>query len=153
MYNRYHGNTGRYERVEEPAPRVPPSPLPPVAAEYPDPLLPDIPEPHPAEPPREQKNPRPAGPSREQRNPQPTEPSRGQRPPSRQTPYPGHREPPKKPAGPLHDLRGSLDGLLSRIDPGKLETEDYLVLAILYLMYRESRETEFLIALGAYLFL
>jgi hypothetical protein len=59
----------------------------------------------------------------------------------------------KRPPGPLHDLRGSLGGLLSRLNPGKLQTEDLLVIAILYLMYRESGETELLIALGAFLFL
>jgi hypothetical protein len=44
----------------------------------------------------------------------------------------------KRPPGPLHDLRSKLDGILSRVDIGKLETEDLLVLAILYLMYRRA---------------
>lgn len=59
----------------------------------------------------------------------------------------------EKPSGPLYDLRGSLDGVLSKLDPGRLETEDLLILAVLYLLYRESGDTELLIALGAFLFL
>ena len=35
----------------------------------------------------------------------------------------------------------------------RLDTEDLLVLAVLYLAYRSSGETEMLIALGAYLLL
>ena len=45
------------------------------------------------------------------------------------------------------------DGLLSRLDPGRWETEDLLIMAILWLLYRESGEEELLIALAAYLFL
>ena len=59
----------------------------------------------------------------------------------------------KKPPGPLHNLMGGLDGILSRLDPSKLEMEDLLVLAILWLLYRESGDRELLIAMGAYLFL
>ncbi len=59
----------------------------------------------------------------------------------------------KRPPGPLHDLMGGLDGILARLDPGRLETEDLLVLAILWLLYRESGDRELLIAMGAYLFL
>ena len=36
---------------------------------------------------------------------------------------------------------------------GSLETEDWLILLILYLLYRESGDPDFLIALGAMLFL
>ena len=45
------------------------------------------------------------------------------------------------------------DGLLRRLDISSLETEDLLVLAILWLLYKESGKTEMLIALVAYLFL
>lgn len=58
-----------------------------------------------------------------------------------------------KPPGPLPDLERGLDGILSRLDPARLATEDLLVLAILWLLYRESGEKEMLIALAAYLFL
>ena len=61
---------------------------------------------------------------------------------------------PEKPPGasqstrnrdPLQDLRGGLEGILSRLDPGKLETEDLLVLAVLWLLYRDSGDKELLI--------
>ena len=45
-----------------------------------------------------------------------------------------------------------LDGIFERLDPKRLETEDLLVLAILWLLYRESGDWEMLIALGAYYF-
>lgn len=73
------------------------------------------------------------------------------------SPLPKQEETPppkaKTPPGPLRDLGRGLDGILSRLDPGRLATEDLLVLAILWLLYRESGEREMLIALGAYLFL
>ena len=47
----------------------------------------------------------------------------------------------------------SLEGLLSRLDPGRLEREDWLVLGILWLLYRLSGDSELLIALGLYLIL
>ena len=59
----------------------------------------------------------------------------------------------KTPPGPLRELGRGLDGILSRLDPSRLETEDLLVLAVLWLLYRESGEKELLFALGAYLFL
>lgn len=43
--------------------------------------------------------------------------------------------------------------MLRRLDLSSLETEDYLVLSVLYLLYKESGRTEMLIALLAYLFL
>ncbi len=87
MYNRYQGNTGRVERVEE--------------------------------------RPQPAGPA------------------------PGERRPP----GPLSGLSGELGRLLGRLDPARMETEDYLLLVILYLLYRESGDADFLYAVIAYLLL
>lgn len=44
------------------------------------------------------------------------------------------------------------EGILRRLDISSLETEDLLVLAILWLLYKESGKTEMLIALVAYLF-
>ena len=86
MYNRYHGNTGRVERVEDAhdARHAPPRPV--------------------------------AGPA------------------------PGERRPP-----------GPLCRLLGRLNPARMETEDYLLLVILYLLYRESGDADFLYAIAAYL--
>ena len=58
----------------------------------------------------------------------------------------------KTPPSPLLSLRSGLDGIFARLDPKRLETEDLLVLAILWLLYRESGDWEMLIALGAYYF-
>ena len=69
--------------------------------------------------------------------------------PERETQEPPPKLPPisSTPPGP----RGLLDGVLGRLDVGSLETEDLLVLAILWLLYKESGKTEMLIALIAYL--
>ena len=56
----------------------------------------------------------------------------------------------KTPPSPLLSLRSGLDGIFEQLDPKRLETEDLLVLAILWLLYRESGDWEMLIALGAY---
>ncbi len=85
--------------------------------------------------------------------PAPIEPS-GESPlPRESTP---ERPPPpeseKTPPSPLLSLRSGLDGIFERLDPKRLETEDLLVLAILWLLYRESGDWEMLIALGAYYF-
>lgn len=95
MYNRYQGNTGRVERVDDDARPVRPPPRP-VAG-----------------------------------------------------PAPGERRPP----GPLSGLSGELGRLLGRLSPARLETEDYLLLLILYLLYRESGDADFLYAVAAYLLL
>lgn len=92
MYNRYQGNTGRVERVDDARPPT----APPAAG-----------------------------------------------------PAPGERRPP----GPLAGLSGELGRLLGRLRPARMETEDYLLLAVLYLLYRESGDAEFLYAIGAYLLL
>ena len=44
-----------------------------------------------------------------------------------------------------------LGALLRRLSPGALETEDLLILAVLWLLYRESGDREFLLMLGLYL--
>lgn len=100
-YNRYRGNSGRRERMEEP----------PVRGDVIAPL------------PREEEPPPPETECTEEKTS-----SEMQR-----------------------ELRGSLDGILKRLDPGRLETEDLLILAILWLAYRSSGDKELLIALGAYL--
>lgn len=128
MYNRYRGSGSRPERVEMPG-------QPPRANPRPSPLPPQQGGKPPPRPPREGSGP----------------PKSGQKPPDR---GPKGREPPgdgkKQPAG---EARRGLEHILSRLDPGKLETEDLLVLAILWLLYRDSGDKELLIAMGAYLFL
>ena len=99
MYNRYQGNTGRVERVEDA--RAPDAAAAPAAS-------------------------RPAA-----------------------RPSPGERRPP----GPLSGLSGELGRLLGRLRPARMETEDYLLLVILYLLYRESGDTDFLYAVIGYLLL
>lgn len=103
MLNRYQGNSGRVQRIEESAapPKSPPAP-----------------------------------PGRE-----------------RQTP-PSLPRPAKTPS-PLGELSGALGGIGERLskliptDIGQLETEDIILLLILYLMYRESGDSELLIIMGA----
>lgn len=88
MYNRYHGNSGRPEKVAEP---------------------------------KEQN-----------RRPPPPPPRPAQKKPPNQMPL--------------------LGGSLSRLIPeklGELETEDLLLILILYLMYRESGDKDLLIIMGA----
>ena len=78
-------------------------------------------------------------------------PESGERPASpRPPPRPPPGGPPRQPA----QRSGLLQGLGSLTDllPGKigeLETEDYILLLILYLMYRESGDSELLIIMGA----
>ena len=65
-------------------------------------------------------------------------------PPRRMQPHVSQR---KKPAG----IFSGLDGL-KKLIPGKteeLETEDIILLLILYLMYRESGDSELLMIMGA----
>ena len=92
-----------------------------------------------------------------------------------QPPEPPPRRPPERPAGNcrraglgakspppgrggglgglISGLPSSLEALLSRLLPDSLETEDLLLMLILYLMYRESGDWELLIIMGAMLFL
>ena len=53
----------------------------------------------------------------------------------------------------LRARRGILDGILGRLDIANWETEDLLLMLVLYLMYRESGDSELLIILAAMLFL
>lgn len=59
----------------------------------------------------------------------------------------------KRPQSPLENLRSGLSGLISRTGGLELESEDIMLMLILYLMYRESGDRELLIILGAMLFL
>jgi len=131
MYNRYRGSGSRPERVESPAPparnQSRPSPLPPQQGGKPPPR-----PPQPSRPGSGRQNPAPKSPEGESHGPEPTH--GGKKPPAGQA-------------------RRGLEHILSRLDPGKLETEDLLVLAILWLLYRDSGDKELLIAMGAYLFL
>ena len=61
--------------------------------------------------------------------------------------------PEQRPPGPPRGLSGELGRLLGRLAPGRLETEDLLLLAILWLLYRESGDRDFIWAMAAYLFL
>lgn len=116
-YNRYRGNSGRVERVEDSLPPPPPPPPPPASD--------SLPEPPP--PPREETA----------RRPQP--------PAAPPFPPPG--------AGTLPGLGEGLARLLRRLSPRGLETEDFLLMGILYLLYRETGDRDFLIILGGILFL
>lgn len=48
---------------------------------------------------------------------------------------------------------GGLGGLLSKFSISSLEIEDLILIAVLYLLYRESGDIEFLLIAGAMLFL
>lgn len=61
--------------------------------------------------------------------------------------------PPPPPSGPLAGLQGTLGGLLERIGPGRLETEDLMLALLFYLLYRESGDLEFLYLAGGVLLL
>lgn len=58
----------------------------------------------------------------------------------------------KKPSG-RSLLGGSLGGLLSKLGKAKPETEDLMLVALMYLLYRESGDIEFLLIGGALLLL
>ena len=76
-------------------------------------------------------------------------------PPREEAPRPIQSAAQKQPAiAPRRGGRGGLlEGLASRLDLGRMETEDLLVLLILYLLYRESGDEEMLIMMGAMLLL
>lgn len=57
----------------------------------------------------------------------------------------------RPPAGP--GLFGGLDGIFKRFNLGSLATEDLILIGIFYLLYRESKDVEFLLIAGAMLFL
>lgn len=80
---------------------------------------------------------------------EPGEQNRGQGMPSHRGTPPGTKAPArgKEPKGILGSLEGLGKMLPERI--GELETEDIILLLILYLMYRESGDSELLIIMGA----
>ena len=55
------------------------------------------------------------------------------------------------PPSPLSGLSGELGKLFGKLGSISLETEDLLLIAVLYLMYRESGDSELLIMIGALL--
>ncbi len=61
------------------------------------------------------------------------------------------RPPPANGTKPRPDPMGNLERLTKMLPEkiGELETEDYILLLILYLMYRESGDSELLIIMGA----
>ena len=62
---------------------------------------------------------------------------------------PSYEAPPSRSTG----LSGELGRLFGKPGSFRLETEDLLLIAVLYLMYRESGDRELLIMMGALLFL
>ena len=58
----------------------------------------------------------------------------------------------KKPSG-LSEVAGGLGGILSKINAAVPETEDLILIAVLYLLYKESGDIEFLLIAGAMLFM
>ena len=89
--------------------------------------------------------------------PRPAQPPGPQPPPPRPAPpAPRPARPPQPPPDrrpPAGGLGGILDGILGRLDIANWETEDLLLMLVLYLMYRESGDSELLIILAAMLFL
>lgn len=67
---------------------------------------------------------------------------------NRRPPSPPSRPPSKKPVSQVPLLGGSLSRLIPE-KLGELETEDLLLILILYLMYRESGDKDLLIIMGA----
>ena len=57
------------------------------------------------------------------------------------------------PPGPGPGLSGELGKLFGKLGSLSLETEDLLLMAVLYLMYRESGDRELLIMMGSLLFI
>lgn len=81
-------------------------------------------------------------------------PEHGDRIPERAQPYSPdskHRSPPYQPSKRPGSIFSGLEGL-KKLLPQKaeeLETEDIILLLILYLMYRESGDSELLMIMGA----
>lgn len=62
------------------------------------------------------------------------------------------KAPHKKPSG-LSDILGGLGGLGSKIGTSLMDTDEILLGVLLYLLYRESGDIEFLLIAGAMLFM
>lgn len=131
MYNRYDGNTGRFVRMPEPE-------LPERSA---------LRRPPPSQPRREEPPHREELPQRREERSQRRNES-GPPPARRDGPYAQRRS-----SGDLGGLLSGVTDALGGLFRGGLETEDLLLMLILYLMYRESGDKELLIVLGAMLLL
>lgn len=68
-------------------------------------------------------------------------------------PVPGPPPGQRRPLSPLSGLSGELGRLLGRFTLSELETEDILIILILYLLYKETGDDEFLFIIGAMFFL
>ena len=149
MYNRYQGNTGRVLRIDDaqtaPLPGL--AELPRSAGVQPFFSAPPASEDaswHGGEASRSYET---GGAAASVRQAVPpglqAETQRPQRPVA--GPAPGSIRPP----GPLAGLGGELGRLLGRLSSMKLETDDLLLLLVLYLMYRESHDEELLFIMAA----
>ena len=99
MYNRYRGNSGFVEHVDDSPPSPPSEAFAPPQQEFAPPPPPPPPQRNPAPPP-----------------------------------------PPPPPEG----GGGWMGRLLDRFSPNRLETEDLMLIAVFYLLYRETGDTDFL---------
>ena len=68
-------------------------------------------------------------------------------------PRPAPAPPPReiRPPSPLSGLSGELGRIIEKLSGKGLETEDFLLIVILYLLYRDSGDEEFLFAIGGLL--
>lgn len=85
--------------------------------------------------------------------PLPEQKPTGRKPPE---PIPDKEKKPSynnSPPSPFSGLSGEFGKLFGKLGSLSLETEDLLLIAVLYLMYRESGDKELLIMIGALLFL
>ncbi len=67
-------------------------------------------------------------------------------------PFEPAKPPMRRPGPPSDGLSGRLMPLLKKLEAIDLETDDLILLLILYLLYRESGDLEMLILMGAMLF-
>lgn len=81
--------------------------------------------------------------------PMPERPARSAEKPREEPAKASYNSPPS----PLSGLSGELGKLFGKLGSFSFETEDLLLIAVLYLMYRESGDKELLIMMGALLFL
>lgn len=64
-------------------------------------------------------------------------------------PIPGPPPGQRRPLSPLSGLSGDLGRLLGRFTLSSLETEDILLIVVLYLLYKESGDEDFLVMMAA----
>ncbi len=134
MYNRYDGNTGRFVRVPDPEPPKR-SPM----------TVPGRPSGLPAA----------AHPQQQQRRGQPNNAHTNNAHSKPGRPNAPQKRPPPGGGGGLGNLLSfgglseKLQGILPKFSLDELETEDFIMMLMLYLMYRESGDKELLIILGS----